>query len=203
MIDSDLTFEEHISQQVKKANSILGVIRRGFEELSPKTFCMLYTTFVRPHLEYAQSVWSPRLRKYVNLIEGVQRRATKMVRRFENLTYEQRLQKLDLSTLEFRRHFGEMVQIYKHLHFYDKDSIIGKLTRRIRPQRRHDYELTTNFASDGFRGVQTKSFYYRCIPAWNRLPKDVVNAKSIKAFKKQLTDAWMKHPLRFNSRPYL
>ena len=203
LIDSDLTFEEHISKQVKKANSILGVIRRGFEELSPRTFYILYTTFVRPHLEYAQSVWSPRLRKYVNLIEGVQRRATRMVRRLQNLTYEQRLRKLNLPTLEFRRHFGDMVQIYKHLHLYDKDAIVEKFIRRVRPHRRHDYELAPNFAGDGFRGVQTKSFYYRCIPAWNRLPKDVVNAKSIKAFKEQLTDAWMKHPLRYNSRPSL
>jgi len=67
LIDSELSFEEHISKQVKKANSILGVIRRGFEDLSPRTFYILYTTFVRPHLEYAQSVWSPRLRKYAEV----------------------------------------------------------------------------------------------------------------------------------------
>ena len=76
--------------------------------------------------------------------------------------------------------------------------IVEKFFRRVRPHRRHDYELAPNFAGDGFRGVQTKSFYYRCIPAWNQLPKDVVNAKSIKAFKEQLTYAWMKHPLRYN-----
>ena len=200
LIDLELSFAEHISKQVKKANSILGVIRRGFEELSPRTFYILYTTFVRPHLEYAQSVWSPRLRKYVNLIEGVKRRATRMVRRLRNLTYEQRLRKLDLPSLEFRRHFGDMVQIYKHLNFYDKNTIVEKFVRRVRPHRKHVHELMPNFAGDGFRGVQTKSFYYRCIPAWNRLPKDVVNAESIKVFKKELTNAWVQHPLRFNSR---
>ena len=124
-----------------------------------------------------------------------------MVRRLQNLTYEQRLRKLELPSLEFRRHFGDMVQIYKHLNFYDKDTIVGKFVRRVRPYRRHDYELMPNFASDGFRGAQTKSFYYRCIPAWNRLPRDVVNAKSIKAFKERLTEAWIKHPLRYESRP--
>ncbi|XP_066913249.1 uncharacterized protein [Clytia hemisphaerica] len=79
LIDSELTFEEHIAKQVKKANAILGIINRGFVNMSTSTFRTLYCTFVRPHLEYAQSVWSPFLRKHVNLIEGVQRRATKLV----------------------------------------------------------------------------------------------------------------------------
>ena len=203
LIDSDINFEEHISKQVKKANSILGVIRRGFEDLCPSTFYTLYTTFVRPHLEYAQSVWSPRLRKHVNLLEGVQRRATRMVRCLRNLTYEERLRKLGLPSLEFRRHFGDMVQIYKHLHFYDKNTIVNKFVRRTRPHRKHDYELIPNFSDDGLRGVQTKLFYYRCIPVWNQLSKDVVNAKSIKAFKKELTQAWINHPLRYESRSLL
>jgi len=110
------------------------------------------------------------------------------------------LRKLDLPSLEFRRHFGDMVQIYKHLNFYDKDTIVGKFVHRVRPHRKHNHELMPNFAGDDFRGAQTKSFYYRYIPAWNLLPKDVVNAKSIKVFKERLTNAWVKHPLRFNSR---
>ena len=123
-----------------------------------------------------------------------------MVRCLRNLTYEERLRKLDLPSLEFRRHFGDMVQIYKHLHFYDKNTTVQKFVRRTRPHRKHDYELIPNFSDDGLRGVQTKSFYYRCIPAWNQLPKDVVNAKSIKAFKKELTQAWINHPLRYDPR---
>ena len=168
---------------------MLGVIRRGFENLSPKIFCILYATFVRPHLEYAQSVWSPKLRKCVNLIEGVQRRATRLVHRYRELTYEQRLQRLELPSLEFRRHFGDMVQIYKNLHLYDRETVADKLNQGARPSRRQNFELLPNFASDGSRGVQTKSFYYRCISAWNDLPRDVVAAQSIKAFKERLNEA--------------
>ena len=93
-----------------------------------------------------------------------------------------------------------MVQIYKHLHLYDKDTTAGKLIRKVRPVRNHDHELIPNFADDGIRGVQTKSFYYRCVPVWNKLPKAVVNATTIKAFKEELTKAWMNHPLRYESR---
>ena len=63
--------EEHISSKVKKANSIMGLIRRSFSFLDCHLFKQLYITFVRPHLEYAQTVWAPHLMKYINIIENV------------------------------------------------------------------------------------------------------------------------------------
>ena len=51
IIDSKLTFENHINEKVNKANSIMGVIRRTFEFLDIKTFRLLYTSLVRPHIE--------------------------------------------------------------------------------------------------------------------------------------------------------
>ena len=197
LIDSDLSFAEHISKQVNKANSVLGLIKRSFENLNPSMFRILYTTFVRPHLEYAQSVWSPKLRKYVNLIEGVQRRATKLVERIRHLPYSVRLKRLEISSLEFRRMFGDMVQVYKHVHFYDRSTIPDKLTLRTRPNRKHHFELQPNFAKDGSLGVQTKLFYYRCVTNWNNLPRDVVDAPSIKIFKERLNRAWENHPSRY------
>ena len=200
LIDSELTFEEHIAKQVKKANSILGMINRSFERLNPTIFLVLYTAFVRPHLEYAQSVWSPKLRKYVNLIEGVQRRATRLVPICKDMSYEERLRFLGLPTLEFRRLFCDMVQVYKHIHYYDKSTLPNKLTTRTRPNRRHKYELTPNFGKDGFRGAQTNSFFYRSILYWNRLPNHVVEAKTVKVFKERLNEAWKTHPKRFETR---
>ena len=198
LVDAELTFADHISEKVNKANSMLGVIKRSFACLSPSTLRVLYTTFVRPHLEFAQSVWSPRLRKYVNLLEGVQRRATRLVDNFRNLPYQERLRRLDLPSLEFRRIFGDMVQVYKHIHIYDPSTIPDKIIRRTRPARKHNFEMIPNFTRDGVRGVQRKSFYYRCLPTWNRLPKNVVDAKSVKVFKERLNDAWKNHPLRYD-----
>ena len=73
-IDSNLKFEEHISKKVNKANSIVGLIRRSFAHLDGELFKKLYTTFVRPHLEYAQSVWSPSSQKLIDMLENVQKR---------------------------------------------------------------------------------------------------------------------------------
>ena len=133
---SELKFEEHISNKVKKANSMVGLIKRSFSYLSPEMFKILYTTFVKPHLEYAQIVWSPKLFKYVNLIESVQRRATKMVRVYQNLPYEERLRLIDIPTLNIRRKIGDMVEVYRHLHVYDKSSVSNKFVPRFRPNKK-------------------------------------------------------------------
>ena len=182
IIDSELSFEEHLSEKIMKANKIVGLIRRSFSFLSPGSFLKLYMSLVRPNLEYAQVVWSPKLRKYVHMLENVQRRATRLIDGYRNLTYEERLRKLGLPTLEYRRLANDMIEVYKHLHVYDESTVCDKLTLRSRPNRKHDYQLLPNFARDGARGVQSKSFYYRCISSWNALPRDVVDSATVDIF---------------------
>ena len=79
MMDSALSFEEHISLKVKRGNAILGVIRRSFSFASGNLCKRLYVISVRPNLEHAQVVWAPHLMKYINVIENVQIPATKLV----------------------------------------------------------------------------------------------------------------------------
>ena len=99
-VDYELTFEQHISQKVKKANAIMGLIRRSFTFLDQKLFRQLYITFVRPHLEYAQAVWAPHLAKHVNLLENVQKRATRLVDGLHDVDYSDRLQLLTYTSAQ-------------------------------------------------------------------------------------------------------
>lgn len=62
-VDSALTFDDHISNKVRVANGIVGLVRRSFTYLDTKSIKKLFCAFVRPHLEYAQSVWAPHLPK--------------------------------------------------------------------------------------------------------------------------------------------
>ena len=99
IIDMELSFEEYIASKIKKANGMMGLIRRTFSYLDPETFKRLYTSFVRPHVEYAQPVWSPHLRKHIRMLEHLQERATKLVDRMKDLSYTERLRALDLPTV--------------------------------------------------------------------------------------------------------
>ena len=110
VFDSELTFQDHICEKVRKANCIIGLIRPSFSYLDCKMFLKMYTSFVRPHLEYAQAVWAPFLRKYIIMIENVQIRATKLVDGLGKLKYKDRLARLNLPTLAFRRIRGNMIE---------------------------------------------------------------------------------------------
>ena len=102
---------------------------------------MLYKALVRIHLEYANSVWYPYLKKDVEAIERVQRRGTKLIPSLHDLTYEDRLRALKLPTLKFRRLHGDMFEVYKIMtDKYDPD--VGSiLTKDEGITRRHQYKL--------------------------------------------------------------
>lgn len=198
IIDSELKFEEHMNLKIKKANAISGLIRRSFSYLDPPLFKKLFTTFVRPHLEYCQAVWSPHFKKHINSVESVQRRATRETDGLKNLTYEGRLRLLQLPTLRFRRQRGDMIELYKHHHVYDKESLCNAFRTRTTESRGHRYQLERNFAKDGSTGVQKNSFYYRTIKMWNELPNKVVHAESLNEFKNYLDSHWKDDPIRYN-----
>ena len=76
---------------------------------------ILYKGFVRPYLEYAIQAWSPYLWKDIEWLERVQRKATKLVQGFKNLSYVERLERLHLTTLKKRRLRGDLIETYKLL----------------------------------------------------------------------------------------
>ena len=89
---------------MNKANKMLGFIRRSLSSRSDQflpTFRSLYVALVRSHLEYASEIWSPKSVTLIKLIEGVQRRATRLL--LPNLTYNERLQQLNLLPLVYQR----------------------------------------------------------------------------------------------------
>ena len=73
----------------------------------------MYKSLVRPHLEYCCSVWNPHFRKDIELIEEVQRRATKLVKDVEHLHYNDRLEHLGLMCLHTRRNRSDLIDTYK------------------------------------------------------------------------------------------
>ena len=96
------------------------MIRRSFLYLDEYIFLRLFKALVRPHLEYAQSVWCPWRYKHIDPLENVQRRATRLVPSLKSLSYEERLRKLNLPTLVYRRARGDMIETFKILKIYDR-----------------------------------------------------------------------------------
>ena len=143
----------------------------------------MYTSLVRPHLEYAVQFWSPHLKKDADMLERVQRRATKMIPGIRNKSYEERLEVLNLFSLEKRRLRGDLIETYKIFLGFDdiKPDDLFKLNEV--GLRGHKYKLSKGtFKKDIF-----KYFYSnRVIDDWNGLPSEVVESKTLNTFKLRL-----------------
>ena len=90
--------------------------------MDSRTFIMLHKAMVRPHVDYANSIWSPYKKRDIEAIEKVQKRATKLVISLKKLPYKERLLQLNLHTLKYRRLCGDMIEVYKITHdMYDRN----------------------------------------------------------------------------------
>ena len=196
-IDSTLEFQTHISDKVKKANSMLAIIKRTFLDLNKEVLLPLYKALVRSHLEFASSVWCPYKVKYIEKIESVQRRATKLVPGLKELSYEERLRALKLPTLVYRRHRGDMIEVYKLVHgiYDDTAEPIVQFWNNKYKSRGNSLKLFPHMCHSEKR---KNSFTLRAVKAWNGLPEDVVRAPSVNSFKNRLDALWATKEFLYN-----
>ena len=103
-----------------------------------------------------------------------------------NLEYAERLERLQLPSLAYRRLRGDMIELFKHFHTYDKRTLSPNFQPRERSTRRHEFQLLDRKPKGGIRGIQSNSFFYRSTKTWNDLPRHIVNAKHINSFKTRI-----------------
>ena len=194
IIDDQLSFRNHMSSKISKANTMIYLIKHTFKFLDSDMFNMLYKALVRPQVEYATPVWCPTLKMDINAIEKVQHRATKLVPEIANLSYEERLKHLKLPTLQYRRLRQDLIFIYKHTQnlidldtrthcpvcIHNQDMLPPSLSQRTRGHN-HKFQVQHH------QGIRNKFLTSRCIPTWNNLKCDTVNATSINRFKNLLS----------------
>ena len=108
---------------------------------SIQTVVPLYKALVRPRLEYCSLVWSPYLKKDILSIERVQRRVTKMIPSISSLTYEERLKRTGLISLENRRLRADLLEVLKILKGFVKVNPAAHFSMSGRRSRGHTLKL--------------------------------------------------------------
>ena len=189
VITRDLKSAEQCTQSAKKAQSVLGMVRGHFRILDKEDFIVIYKTYIRPHLEYCVQAWSPHLKKDIECLERIQRRATKSVKGFKKMEYNERLKQLGLYTLEKRRLRGDLIEVYKILN--DKEGTdkakFFKPALDSHRLRGHSQKL---FKPRCTTTVRRTFFSSRVVNDWNNLPQHVIDASTVNTFKNRLDKFW-------------
>ena len=113
LMDKKLDMSQKCALEAQKASSILGHIRREVASREREVIVSLYSALVRPHLKYCIQAWGPQYRKGTKLLEQVQRRAMKIIKKLKHLSYEESLRELSLFSLE--KTLGDLTVSFQYL----------------------------------------------------------------------------------------
>ncbi|XP_068205277.1 uncharacterized protein [Palaemon carinicauda] len=115
IISMDLTFIKQRIKAEKKAQKLIGHTKRQYKYRNKDTVLQLYTSLVRPHLEYGAQFLAPSIQRDIDRLEEVQGRATKLVPTLRQFGYRQRMERLNLLDLQTRRLRGPVIEAFNIL----------------------------------------------------------------------------------------
>ena len=183
-IDTTLKFHVHVKTLAHKASVLTHCFLKSTVCRSREFMIFLLITHIRPMLEYCSCLWDTGYIGDIRLLENVQRRWTKQIDGLKSCSYSERLQILQLYSVQGRLLRADLILYWKILH--EKSCIspseVFQLSSSIRT-RGHQLKLFHHHVNTD---VRKRFFTVRRIHVWNSLPECVVCAPDLNTFKHML-----------------
>ena len=180
LLSSDLSWSAHIDSICTKARKVIGLLyRRFYGNVNNHSLLELYSVLVRPHLEYAATIWDPHLIKDINKLENVQKFAIKMCLKQWDLGYQDLLDLSQFPTLKNHRLYLKLCTLYKIMHGY----FYFPLNVFLPQVNRHSYSLPLVHIPHARTNAFKSSFVPSSVSIWNNLPHEALIAPTITSFK--------------------
>ena len=173
-IDDKLSFNEHCVKTAVEVLSRIEVMKSKFTYLTSEVFSHIYCKDIRGKLEYASCVYSPNNKRTCEMLEGVQRHAVNAVNDLENCTYTERLKRIGIPTLQYRRKRADLIMFYK---YYVNENGLRRQFKLSRQGHSRAVQLAKNASP-----MRAGFFFERAARSWNLLPEEIVTAKNVDEF---------------------
>ncbi len=191
MISCNLKWKSHIDHIYKKAYTCSYQILKCFKTRNIWTLKKLFICYVRPKVEYNSPVWSPYLQQDIKRIESIQiyfTRSACLRCGIKFTSYEDRLNKLGMISLETRRLHMDLFLMFKIVHGlcginFHKYFKFNNSTYNL---RRNSFQVISIHKSYSRDSLWENNFFNRVVPLWNKLPESIVSAQSLSSFKLRL-----------------
>ena len=186
-ISADLSWKSQISSVVSKGRSMAAWVLSVFRSREPEVMMTLYKTYVRSHLEYCSILWHPQTIEDIEAIEGVQRSFTSKIEGLSGKSYWERLEALNLMSLQRRRERYIIITMWKILNGFVPNDM--RIDFRLN-ERQGLKAVLPPIPRECRNRVKTQydsSFAYLGPKLWNLLPKTINLIDTLHKFKGELT----------------
>ena len=189
-LSNNLNWRQYIDKIRAKANILSNTILRTFSPNNYTLIVNIFKMYIRPIVEYNTCSWSPHQKTNVKEVERVQKFFTRRLCQRANIpfsSYNDRLKKLRLESLESRRVKRDLIYLFKILHnhvdinftdFFEFRNFNGHCLRR------HNFYLVRRTPAKTL--IRNNFYALRVVKIWNDLPADTVNSQSVSVFKNKL-----------------
>ena len=163
-LSSNMEFSEHVSNKIKKATQVLGLLKRTLWNAPQRAKLLAYKAMCRPILEYASVVWDPHLKKHIYNIEMVQNRAIRFIASIKgrDTSITEVRNTLGLETLECRRKEARLRLIHKMMS-NDHPVLMNFLDAETQPERAHQTRATMQHLLPSIH-AHTNMYYFSFLP---------------------------------------